>query len=83
MGALLGHHYLPQLMNSWKDSYGSGVNTGNPLTAAHNRNFPVMGEKPTPISSPMSNPMVNPKGNVMTPNTPKTFPEFQQELNSK
>ncbi len=44
-GAVAGQHFLPKLMNSWKDSYGVGANAGNPLTAAHNKANPVLSAK--------------------------------------
>ena len=37
LGAAAGHHYLPELMNKWKDAYGTGVNRVNPGVAALNR----------------------------------------------
>lgn len=40
-GGFAGHHYLPQLMNRWKDAYGSGVNKVHPGIAALNRSNPL------------------------------------------
>jgi hypothetical protein len=41
LGAAAGFHYLPQMMNRWKDAYGSGVNQVHPGTAALNRSNPL------------------------------------------
>jgi hypothetical protein len=41
LGAFAGHRYLPHVMNSWKDSYGTGVNQINPVAAAYNSAHPV------------------------------------------
>ena len=44
-GAVAGQHFLPKLMNSWKDPYGTGANAANTLTVAFNKANPVMSSK--------------------------------------
>lgn len=41
LGALAGHHYLPNLMNRWKDSEGTGLNRISPISAAYNSQQPL------------------------------------------
>jgi hypothetical protein len=41
LGALAGHHYLPHLMNRWKDSEGTGLNRISPIAANYNSQQPL------------------------------------------
>jgi uncharacterized coiled-coil protein SlyX len=50
LGGLAGHHFLPQLMNKWKDPYGSGANEMNPFAAAYNRQNPIVDTTQAPQS---------------------------------
>jgi hypothetical protein len=50
LGGLAGHHFLPHLMNKWKDPYGSGANQMNPFAAGYNRQHPLIGEPEAPQS---------------------------------
>jgi hypothetical protein len=43
IGGIAGHNYLPQMMNKWKDPYGTGVNQISPAAAAYNQQFPLGG----------------------------------------
>jgi hypothetical protein len=40
LGGVAGYHYLPQMMNKWKDPYGVGENAINPLAAGINQQYP-------------------------------------------
>jgi hypothetical protein len=50
LGGLAGYHFLPQMMNKWKDPYGSGANQMNPFAAGYNRQHPLIGEPEAPQS---------------------------------
>jgi hypothetical protein len=50
LGGLAGHHFLPQMMNKWKDPYGSGANQMNPFAAGYNRQNPYIEEPAAPQS---------------------------------
>jgi hypothetical protein len=50
LGGIAGYNYLPQMMNKWKDPYGSGANSMNPFAAAYNRQNPFVGAPETPQS---------------------------------
>jgi hypothetical protein len=41
LGAMAGHHFLPHIMNRWKDAYGTGANQINPGTIALNKSHPI------------------------------------------
>ena len=41
LGGVAGYHYLPQMMNKWKDPYGVGENAINPLAANMNQMHPL------------------------------------------
>jgi len=43
LGAFAGNHYLPHLMNRWKDPEGTGHNSINPM-AAHFNNMQPLGQ---------------------------------------
>ena len=49
LGGAAGYHYLPKLMNMWKDQPGTGTKTIAPGAAAQNRANPIMGA-PTPAA---------------------------------
>jgi hypothetical protein len=41
LGGVAGYHYLPQMMNKWKDPYGAGENAISPLAAGMNQQHPL------------------------------------------
>lgn len=41
LGGIAGWHYLPEIMNKWKDPYGEGVNSIHPGAAAVNSSYPI------------------------------------------
>jgi hypothetical protein len=41
LGGVAGYHYLPQMMNKWKDPYGVGENAISPLAANMNQMHPL------------------------------------------
>ena len=50
LGGIAGYNYLPEMMNKWKDPYGTGANQMNPFAAAYNRANPYVGEAEAPQS---------------------------------
>jgi hypothetical protein len=57
LGGIAGYNYLPEMMNKWKDPYGSGANRMNPFAAAYNRANPFIPETPeAPVSYSQSLP---------------------------
>jgi hypothetical protein len=42
IGGVAGYHYLPQMMNRYKDPYGAGVNQIAPNAALYNQQFPLV-----------------------------------------
>jgi hypothetical protein len=43
LGGAAGYHYLPKLMNMWKDAPGSGVNSVSPGAQMQNQQNPLVG----------------------------------------
>lgn len=43
LGGAAGYHYLPKLMNMWKDQPGTGTKAISPEAASFNRQNPIMG----------------------------------------
>jgi hypothetical protein len=39
LGGITGYNYFPDMMNRWKDPYGYGANSVNPMDAAYNRQY--------------------------------------------
>lgn len=59
LGGAAGYHYLPKLMNMWKDQPGTGTKAISPSAAAFNQQNPIIGNS-MPVSpaggmSPSSN----------------------------
>jgi hypothetical protein len=42
LGGLAGHHYLPNMMNKWKDPYGYGANAMSEGAANMNKSMPLV-----------------------------------------
>lgn len=72
LGGLAGYHYLPELMNKWKDPYGSGANQMNPFAAAYNRAHPVMTSESG--ANPIAGPALLPPPPTPSPQIPTMMP---------
>lgn len=51
LGGAAGYHYLPKLMNMWKDAPGTGVNSISPGAQIQNQKNPLVGS-PAPFVGP-------------------------------